>query len=176
MTSKGEKLTLLERARQTRPGYGSTSMWDWSKTDLLRPKRWYDLSYQEFCEEAILEDAIVIECWKYMNEETISDFTPPKDTAKYIKEDSISVWLEESPRDNWPPCAGLRLIHKFQPDMRENPFNIETIAAINEKFSLPDVISCHTTSFTGACGKFISIDSTSGMSFSRLTAALLINN
>ena len=149
-------------------------MWDWSKPDLLSPNSWYGLTPEEFSKEAALEDAIVIECWKHMDEEIISDFTVSKDAAKYIKEDVISAWLEQPPRDNRQPCAGLRLIHKFQLNRKKNPFNIETIAAINEKFGLPDVISCHATSLTGACGKFMSIDSTSGMSFSRLTATLLI--
>lgn len=57
-----------------------------------------------------MDDAIIIECWKYMNEETSSE-------VKYIKEDDVSAWLEQSPRDNRRPCAGLRLIHRFQPNI-----------------------------------------------------------
>jgi len=67
-----------------------------------------------------MDDAIIIECWKYMNEETSSE-------VKYIKEDDVSAWLEQSPRDNRRPCAGLRLIHRFQP------------TTIKHKFGLPDV-------------------------------------
>jgi hypothetical protein len=91
-----------------------------------------------------------------MNEETSSE-------VKYIKEDDISAWLEQSPRDNRRPCAGLRLIHKFQPNIWKNPFKEQTFTAINHKFGLPDVFLHVASSLSGACGTFMSKDSKSGM-------------
>lgn len=65
-------------------------MWNWSSAHLAK---WYGLAYEEYVNEARLDDAIVIECWKYMNEETSSG-TISEEDVKYIKEDEIPVWLE----------------------------------------------------------------------------------
>ena len=46
--------------------------------------RWYRLTYDEYAKEANLDDAIVIECWKHMNEETSSGFTTLEEEVKYI--------------------------------------------------------------------------------------------
>ena len=56
-------------------------MWDWSNANLAR---WYGLTYDEYVKEENLDDAIVIECWKYMNEETSSGFTILEEEVKYI--------------------------------------------------------------------------------------------
>jgi hypothetical protein len=53
----------------------------WSNVNLAR---WYGLTYDEYVKEANLDDATVIERWKYMNEETSSGFTILEEEVKYI--------------------------------------------------------------------------------------------
>jgi hypothetical protein len=55
-------------------GTGPTLIW----------QGWYGLTYDEYVKEANLDDAIVIECWKYMNEETSSGFSILEVEVKYI--------------------------------------------------------------------------------------------
>jgi hypothetical protein len=86
MASEGDKLTLLEHARQARRGCDGNSMWDWS--DLHQAGR-NGLTNDEYFKEANMEDAIVIECWKYANGDTSSGFTIPEEEVKYVKEDDI---------------------------------------------------------------------------------------
>jgi hypothetical protein len=161
MAPNRHKLTLLERARQKCRDYDGKSMWDWYKYDLTR---WEDIGEEEYVKEASLEDPIVLECWKYENEDITSGFTIPEDEVKYIKEDDIPAWLERSPPGERLPCAGLRLIHKFQhPEVLDGPSNQQMFATINDKFGLPDVLWRHTATLPGACGKFMSTDSRSGM-------------
>ncbi len=137
MASTGDTLSLLDRARQSRRGRGTDSMWDWPNSD--PGVRWYGLTVDGHAKEARLDDAVIVECWKYSNEETSSDLTTHKELVKYVKEDDIPTWLERSPPDNRRPSAGLRLIHKFQPNIWESPFNQQTFDAINHKFGLPNI-------------------------------------
>jgi hypothetical protein len=63
--------------------------------------------------ETPLDDPIVIDCWKYEDEETTSGFADPDHEVRYIKEEDIMAWLDQSPRGGQGSCAGLRLTHKF---------------------------------------------------------------
>lgn len=101
-------------------------------------------------------------------------FTVPEDEVKYVKEVEIPAWLEQPYQNDRRPIAELKLIHKFQPHLLRTPFDLETFGIINNKFGLPDVTSYHVSTFTGACGRFISKDSRSGMSLTRYITALLI--
>jgi hypothetical protein len=158
MTSKKDtKPTLLDHARQERRDYGGNSIWDWSNFHLAG--RLGEIE-EEYMNEAILDDPIIVECWKYKNEDAQSGFALSYDEVKYIKEEDIPAWLAQSPQSNRRPCAGLRLIHQFQGFK-----NCRTLAAISDKFGVPDVFSHLTSANTGSCGKFMSEDARSGMSF-----------
>jgi|SRR5277367_14158 len=160
MASKGDESSLLESARQERLSYDGNSMWDWSSLHLSRLDNLSDLEYSK---KSRADDPIAIDCWKYESEDITSGFTIAEDEVKYIKEDDIPAWLE-SPQNDRRPCAGLRLIHMFQSAGYISPFNPQTLAAINDKFGLPDVFSHVASSLTGAFGTFMSEDSGSGMS------------
>ena len=162
MGSHGDTLALLERARQESRSNDEDTIKDgayWAK--FYRGGGPGD--FRAYCSQLELDDPIVIECWKYVNEGATSGFTFPEDEVKYIKEDDIPAWLNQAPQTNRQPCGGLRLIHKFHAlDSQEEPFKRQTFAAINKEFDLPDVFCNYVVSRTAACGKFVAADSRSG--------------
>jgi hypothetical protein len=150
--------TLLERARREHLKRDGGSMWDWSGDS----PRDYN---SENATKAAQEDAIIIECWKFKNEQMPARRDILHHEVKYIKDDEIPAWLDQPrpTRDGHPACAGLRLIHKSIVDNYERAFEPETFAAINDKFGLPPVSLHASSQATGACGRLMSGQSNGSM-------------